>query len=206
MSPRRSSRASRSIQPAVSGPQQNNATSSSSSSASGRASRSAGPEQRPSSRRSSVAARSQSSEDPDRATKTQARRTRSSQEDAKARLTNGDVQDVEDEGDEEDEDVTRCICRNQEYPGPPISNFESTKSSVKGNSDSTAFSEDTTGWFIQCDDCKVWQHGGCVGIMDEAISPEEYYCEQCRKDLHKISATSNGYGSQESHQTTLTGF
>lgn len=37
---------------------------------------------------------------------------------------------------------------------------------------------------IQCDTCKVWQHGSCVGIMDERDCPETYYCERCRPDLH----------------------
>lgn len=46
--------------------------------------------------------------------------------------------------------------------------------------------------FIQCDKCQVWQHGGCVGIMDEASCPDEYFCEECRKDLHKIITHSNG--------------
>lgn len=55
--------------------------------------------------------------------------------------------------------------------------------------------EDGGGLFIQCDDCKVWQHGGCVGIMEEAMSPEEYFCEQCRNDLHKISTFATGYAS-----------
>lgn len=33
--------------------------------------------------------------------------------------------------------------------------------------------------------------------MDEAMSPDEYFCEECRKDLHKIKNESNGqYSSQ----------
>ena len=40
--------------------------------------------------------------------------------------------------------------------------------------------------FIQCERCNVWQHGGCVGIMEEKDSPENYYCEECRPELHKI--------------------
>jgi hypothetical protein len=46
---------------------------------------------------------------------------------------------------------------------------------------------------VQCDVCKVWQHGGCVGIMTEESSPDEYFCEQCRQDLHKLWTASNGY-------------
>jgi hypothetical protein len=59
--------------------------------------------------------------------------------------------------------------------------------------DSETLAEDAGGLFIQCDICKVWQHGGCVGIMDEAASPEEYFCEECRKDLHKLMMSPKGY-------------
>lgn len=98
---------------------------------------------------------------------------------------------IDDENDEEvEEEVTRCICGNQEYPGLP--DVDTAKTVSKDESDPASLAEDTTGWFIQCDICKVWQHGGCVGIMDEATSPEEYFCEQCRKDLHKITTTANG--------------
>jgi len=49
---------------------------------------------------------------------------------------------------------------------------------------------------IQCDDCNVWQHGPCMGIWADDEAPDgaskltltvltaEYYCEQCRPDLH----------------------
>ena len=177
MSPRRSSRA-RTTQATPTGPK--HSSSSSSSISSGRASRSAGPEQRPSSR-------SQSSEDLDAA---QAPKRRQSQDTGKDEATDAIDDDIEDESEEE---VTRCICGNQEYPGLPLSAGDSSKSNSKSDTDPASFTEDTTGWFIQCDDCKVWQHGGCVGITDEATSPEEYFCEQCRKDLHKVTSTVNGY-------------
>jgi len=188
MSPRRSSRA-RTTQPTPTGPQ-HSSSSSSSSITSGRASRSAGPDHKPSPQRGSVIARSQSSEDRDASFKAQARKTRSSQEDINAETTNAVEDDVDDESEEE---VTRCICGNQEYLGLPVAPGDSNKGSSKGDSDPVTLAEDTTGWFIQCDGCKVWQHGGCVGIMDAATSPEEYFCEQCRKDLHQITTTVNGY-------------
>lgn len=63
-----------------------------------------------------------------------------------------------------------------------------------GSSQTTA---DNTGdepgsMFIQCDSCKVWQHGGCVGIMDEASTPDEYFCEDCRPDFHQLGKAPNG--------------
>ena len=176
MSPRRSSRA-RTTQPTSSETKQS--ISSSSSITSGRASQSAGPDQK-------TSLRSLSSEEID---PTQARRTRRSQDVVGDETATAIDDDIEDEGEEE---VTRCICGNQEYPGLPVSAGDSNPSSSKNDPGSTTFTEDTTGWFIQCDDCKVWQHGGCVGIMDETTSPEEYFCEQCRKDLHQVTATAKG--------------
>ncbi|CAD6587963.1 MAG: hypothetical protein ASARMPRED_003362 [Alectoria sarmentosa] len=184
MSPRRSSRA-RTSQPTPSAPQHTN--SSSSSISSGRADRSARPQNKLASPRSSVAARSQSSEDREAPARPQSRRTRSSQDDPKDQVPPA----IDDENDDEaEEEVTRCICGNQEYPGLP--DLDTAKIVSKDESDPASFAEDTTGWFIQCDVCKVWQHGGCIGIMDEATSPEEYFCEQCRKDLHKITTTIKG--------------
>ncbi|CDZ97150.1 PHD Zn-finger proteins [Phaffia rhodozyma] len=68
----------------------------------------------------------------------------------------------EDEGAEEDEEdyeeaeVTRCVCGITE-------------------------SDDM---MISCDTCNVWQHGACVGIPTEEETPDEYFCEKCRPDLH----------------------
>lgn len=184
MSPRRSSRA-RTTQPTPSAPQHTNSSSSSISSV--RADPSARPQNKVPSPRSSVAARSQTSEDPEAPARPQSRRTRNSQDDPKNEVPPG----IDDENDDEvEEEVTRCICGNQEYPGLP--DPDPVKTVSKDESAPASFAEDTTGWFIQCDECKVWQHGGCVGIMDEATSPEEYFCEQCRKDLHKITTTANG--------------
>lgn len=187
MSPRRSSRA-RIVQPPLS------ATNSSSSSvASGHVDRHARSSQKIASPRSSLAPRSQSSEERGSTQPpAQARRTRSSQDDAKDGATISLEDDHEDEGEAEEE-VTRCICGNQEYPGLPVSPSDDSKGNFKNDPDSAILTEDATGWFIQCDTCHVWQHGGCVGLLDESTSPEEYYCEQCHPNLHKITSTANGY-------------
>jgi hypothetical protein len=29
--------------------------------------------------------------------------------------------------------------------------------------------------------------------MDEAACPDEYFCEDCRKDLHKVTTSPKGY-------------
>ena len=111
-------------------------------------------------------------------------------------VSNGkEAAEVEDELIEEEE-VTRCVCGQQEYPGPPVEAEKShhTKEGAphasRGESDSHA--DDGGSLFIQCDICKVWQHGGCVGIMNEATSPEEYFCELCRKDLHQLKSGAQG--------------
>lgn len=104
----------------------------------------------------------------------------------------------EEEDEEGEEEITRCICGQLEYPGMPVPVGDTPKvvtkinGSVEPLTEPAAPPEDAGGLFIQCDVCKVWQHGGCVGIMEEAMSPEEYFCEQCRKDLHKITSTANG--------------
>ena len=97
---------------------------------------------------------------------------------------------------EEEDEAVRCICGFDDYPGPPPLDDES-KNSSKDAMDidpifSTDVNDDMAGFFVQCDICKVWQHGACVGIMTEESSPDEYFCEQCRKDMHKIFTARNG--------------
>lgn len=90
--------------------------------------------------------------------------------------------------DDEDDEAVRCICGSEDYPGqPPVDGPDADFFA------GIEFTEDVTGFFVQCDICKVWQHGACVGIFSAESSPDEYFCEQCRKDLHKVLTASNGY-------------
>lgn len=41
-------------------------------------------------------------------------------------------------------------------------------------------------WMIQCEQCKAWQHGPCVGLLSEKAAPEMYYCEECKPELHPM--------------------
>jgi hypothetical protein len=103
-----------------------------------------------------------------------------------------------------EEDVTRCICGHAEYPGPAASTrvFAQRRTSKAGSKDgggqvidantSDTLSDDVGDFFIQCDNCFVWQHGGCVGLTDESMSPEFYYCEECKPEFHKLIRTSDG--------------
>jgi len=98
---------------------------------------------------------------------------------------------TEDTGD--DDEAVRCICGYEEYPGPPQLD-EDNKNGIKEGIEAAGadISEDLAGFYLQCDVCKVWQHGGCVGIMSEDSSPDEYFCEECRKDLHQRFTAPNG--------------
>ncbi|GAA6055796.1 hypothetical protein JCM3770_004805 [Rhodotorula araucariae] len=68
-------------------------------------------------------------------------------------------EDEDDEGDEGDGGVTRCVCREDNE-------------------------EMASGLMIQCDTCKCWQHGPCVGLWDEKECPNRYFCELCKPNLH----------------------
>lgn len=197
---RRSSRTARGQAPSVSH------HSSASSNSSGRADRATRSHNKTESPRKSTPSGSLSSEPLDDAIATvedaiQTRRKRGrgeeSDKSSKSQTTQVEMTNGGDEVGEDDEAV-RCICGFDEYPGPPQLGDEDSKHGIKDGIEDPLISvaditEDTAGFFLQCDVCKVWQHGGCVGIMNEDQSPEEYFCEECRKDLHKIFTASNGY-------------
>lgn len=92
--------------------------------------------------------------------------------------------DQEADVDSNSGDITRCVCGNIDYPGPPINELTNARSDL---------TEDTGALFIQCDTCSVWQHGGCVGLMDEDKTPDNYYCEICNSRSHTLGTDSRGY-------------
>jgi hypothetical protein len=203
-SARRSSRANRASQPLPSTSQHSSASSISS----GRADRATRSNQKTESPRKSTPSNSLSSEPPedtittapDDTIQTRRKRGRGDERDnksTKAEPIQVDVANGTEEVDEDNEAV-RCICGFDDYPGPPQLNEEDSKHGIReGIEEPLITAEDITeelsGFFLQCDECKVWQHGGCVGIMNEKESPDEYFCENCRKDLHKIFTTPSGY-------------
>jgi DNA mismatch repair ATPase MutL len=190
MSPRRSSRA-RTTQPPPGVTAARSTTSSSASSSRARTN------QKQSSPHKSTTPHSLSSEDleeppRDSLVEPPTTRRRAREHDADEGETAKIDDELEDEIAEEDE-VTRCLCGQQEYPGPPSDAGKSNDGQPAALTDSDMPGDEAGGLFIQCDVCKVWQHGGCVGIMDEAASPDEYFCEECRNELHKVMVSSKGY-------------
>ena len=193
MSPRRSSRA-RTSQPAASGPGHSGSSSSTSSGRTERATRSIHKQSSPHKSSTPHSLSSEEGDDPGHISQLDPPQTR-----LRARELDNDEDDstkIEDDEDEEiaeEEEITRCVCGQQDYPGPPSDTSKSKDGQLPSVSASDIANDEAGGLFIQCDICKVWQHGGCVGIMDEAASPDEYFCEECRKDLHKLMTSPKGY-------------
>ncbi|KAJ7072284.1 hypothetical protein C8F01DRAFT_1243348 [Mycena amicta] len=83
--------------------------------------------------------------------------------------------------DEENGGVTRCICGREDDP-------------------------DAGEFMVQCEICKVWQHGLCMGYDSEAqLHDDDYYCEQCRPDFHSeyLSRPANAQRQSRSHSPSL---
>ncbi|KAF8980230.1 hypothetical protein BGZ46_004488 [Entomortierella lignicola] len=84
-------------------------------------------------------------------------------------MADEDEDSGDNEEDDEDAGVIRCIC-----------NYT-----------------DDDGFTIQCERCLVWQHAVCVGIVQSNV-PDEYLCEQCsprpvdRKRANEIQRRRNG--------------
>ena len=198
MSPRRSSRA-RTAQPPPGPPTHTNSSTSITSLT--KLERSTRSNNRPPSPKRSSTQRSESVDDNDAARpESQApRRSRRGNDE-----TNEVAKRVDDEIDEEDleEEITRCICGQAEYPGPPISIRDpkvvqglSSHLDVKdymAHNRLDPVTDDMGNFFVQCDHCHVWQHGGCMGFTDEEQLPDEYYCELCKPQLHRTIKAPNG--------------
>jgi hypothetical protein len=66
-------------------------------------------------------------------------------------------------GEEEEEEIIRCICGEYEEE------------------------EDVERDMICCDQCSAWQHNDCMGLtFTKGQEPDQYYCEQCRPENHKV--------------------
>jgi hypothetical protein len=150
-------------------------------------------------------------EDPndDMATRRRSTRGREEDRDRQPKIELLDVAPPSDEDDppgadareddlQEDDESVRCICGHDEYPGPPPFDPDSKY----GLKDVVEFerifgieiTDEMAGNFVQCETCNSWQHSACVGFTTEDSTPDdvEYFCEQCRKDFHKVYTASNG--------------
>ncbi|KZP14186.1 hypothetical protein FIBSPDRAFT_116534 [Athelia psychrophila] len=80
---------------------------------------------------------------------------------------------------EEEPNVTRCVC---------------------GSTDDQLQEGE---FILQCETCDVWQHGLCVGYENEAqVADINYYCEQCRPDLHQELLRSLAKRARQSSATS----
>lgn len=77
-------------------------------------------------------------------------------------------------------EIMRCVCGHQTYPGPPL----------PLTTDAEIRKEDPDAQ-IQCDRRKVWQHLRCLRFDSETF-PHDYFCEECRPDLHVVLENTEG--------------
>ncbi|KAK6457765.1 uncharacterized protein RJT20DRAFT_26384 [Scheffersomyces xylosifermentans] len=99
--------------------------------------------------------------------------------------TNNYEAEGEDEIEDDEQEVTRCICEQDEL-NPSTVNQQ--LSDVLHKEYSIKIDQ---GLFIQCDKCSVWQHGYCVGLFTNDEVPDKYWCELCKPDLHVFIYESN---------------
>lgn len=87
------------------------------------------------------------------------------------------------EGVEEEPSVTRCVCGST----GELARFSLGSIRPSHSITCSMIPVDEEGEFmVQCETCDVWQHGLCVGYEDEGqVANIDYYCEQCRPDLHQ---------------------
>lgn len=98
-------------------------------------------------------------------------------------------EDLVEEEEEDENEVTRCICGNDELTNDSINKELASflKKHYKIDIDQ--------GLFILCENCSVWQHGYCVGLFENNDVPDKYWCELCKPELH-ILVKYDGYSKR----------
>ena len=98
-------------------------------------------------------------------------------------------EDLVEEEEEDENEVTRCICGNDELTNDLINKELASflKKQYKIDIDQ--------GLFILCENCSVWQHGYCVGLFENNDVPDKYWCELCKPELH-ILVRYDGYSNR----------
>ncbi|KAF9450436.1 hypothetical protein P691DRAFT_789233 [Macrolepiota fuliginosa MF-IS2] len=82
--------------------------------------------------------------------------------------------------EEEEQGITRCVCGSNGTSTPPLLPLIAPLIPCLGEDEA-----DAGEFMVQCETCKVWQHGLCMGYESEdQVHDADYYCEQCRPELH----------------------
>ncbi|KAI8888025.1 hypothetical protein K501DRAFT_282968 [Backusella circina FSU 941] len=85
------------------------------------------------------------------------------------------------------------IAGKRKHKAPPIEEVYLSEEDEEGEDQSvqdesvtrcTCGESHSVGLMVQCDQCEVWQHCECMGLMEEQDIPDQYYCEQCRPSDH----------------------
>lgn len=100
-----------------------------------------------------------------------------------------EVEEEPAEDDNEELEITRCVCGEDELQALMIN---PQMASVLQHQFLIRIDQ---GLFIQCDKCLVWQHGYCVGLFTNDEVPDKYVCEKCLPELHIIVSDSGTKGS-----------
>ncbi|KAK4054354.1 Histone deacetylase complex subunit [Microbotryomycetes sp. JL221] len=79
----------------------------------------------------------------------------------------------------EDDGITRCVCGDDSELEPAAHRHLRESDQLQPTDE-----ELSSGLMIECDTCKCWQHGPCVGLYNEAECPDRYFCEQCKPTWH----------------------
>lgn len=81
--------------------------------------------------------------------------------------------------EEEEQGITRCVCGSNGMSTRWLSPI-ATLTPFLGEDET-----DAGEFMVQCETCKVWQHGLCMGYESEdQVHDADYYCELCRPELH----------------------
>jgi hypothetical protein len=93
-------------------------------------------------------------------TKAQAKADKKGQPKGRGDVARAQSSQSEEQGDEEDDAIIRCVCGDQR--------------DIRGRQ------------MICCDKCEAWQHNKCLGLPEgDYWEDKTYYCEQCKPEDHQ---------------------
>lgn len=78
----------------------------------------------------------------------------------------------------------KAVKASAEEPTPDAEDQEETIRCICGEYEEE---EDVERDMICCDQCLAWQHNDCMGLsFPKGQEPDEYFCEQCKPENHKV--------------------